>query len=139
FGSGNTAATAINNYGQVAGAVHGPSWLGALWTPVAANATTGTVFADARLGNQSINDFGTVIAPGPNLFMPSAAHSANGTFTLLPNFPSDGTLLKINNSGIVVGKTSTQTLLYPSAASASPVAGPILLPIPAGYFNMIPT
>jgi len=105
FGSGNTtAATGINSFGQIAGAVNSPCcFIGALFTPVATNATNGTTFSDARPGYQGINDYGQTIAYGNSLFTPSAPNGTSGSYTLLNGVPANANLVAINKSGTEAG------------------------------------
>ena len=93
---------ALNNFGQVGGS-------GFLWTPTAANATTGTLTSGSQFnGLFALNGFGQALLtnyPSPSLFTPLFAHGTAGTFTSIPGLAgsTQNTLVAINEGGTLLG------------------------------------
>ncbi|SPF33302.1 exported hypothetical protein [Candidatus Sulfopaludibacter sp. SbA4] len=137
FGSGNTAATGVNSFGQILGAINGPSYIGAISTPAAANGTTGTTFSDSRLGDQSINDFGQAIPSSPTLFTPSAPNTTSGSFTQPNGLPANATLVAINKSGVIVGQSGQGQVFLWTPGSPNGTTGTVSsIPLPSGAVSM---
>jgi hypothetical protein len=94
-------ALAINNYGQIAGLDSASTFPSSsfLWTPTTPNGVTGAA-ADAGtfLENVAINDYGQ-FAGESRFFTPLAPNTALGVLTAIPGI---GTLVAMNNSGVIL-------------------------------------
>jgi len=94
-------ALAINSFGQIAGLSTGFYFNSFLWTPSAANATTGTATTEPGLINVAINDYGQFVGD-TTLFTPSTPNGSTGVITQIQGM---GFLTAINNAGVILGTT----------------------------------
>ena len=114
FGGNSGTAAAFNRFGQFAGVF---GLLPGFWTPIQDGAGSGFPQLDRQFGSiQAMNDCGQVLSEGGNgyqspvpvgfrLFTPSAANSANGSFTWI-DAPAGSTSVStraINSRGDVAG------------------------------------
>jgi hypothetical protein len=156
-GGGNVAiiadaqgSPALNNYGQ-AGAS------GLIWTPVSANAGTGTLTTGSQFTNLiAMNGFGQAVlnptgypAISASLFTPSSAHGTAGTFTSITGLAgsSQTSLVAINENGAVLGYSCfsqlngnclNQAFLWIPASTNSTSGVISQIALPNGFVSMTP-
>jgi hypothetical protein len=148
-----SAASGINNLGQIVGSTNQGYFL---WSPSTPNGTTGTVATNGFSGAFAINDDGQLLLATGNgtvLYTPSTPNGTTGTFTTLSDMsvclgnsiqPSQinayGMITgwKCVSGGLIGGGGNHGAFLWtPSAANAT-TGTETPIPLPFGYASLQP-